>query len=255
MSPPIKVKYCDLSAEGFKVQTHPLNVLLTDWFMNTRVSPPKPNTWWTLGQTWRRTAPSALCSNTAAGFWTSVWAHSAGCGSAGPGRSVTRTGPGQWGRACGSVGCGGGGTPPGGQSGLGSTWLSAIKMTEQQSGFGSERQWRWSPVWKQCAHRPRGGTGWHTQCASCWAPWLEQVVRTDRWGGQGWWSCRRGCRMGREQTTSPGWWEWCLPEKERETRRKQGKRQWEYKQMAHLRQSLKFQFNVITYTIIMRLGE
>ena len=42
-------------------------------------------------------------------------------------------GPGRWGRACGSVGCGEGGMPPGGQSGLGRTWLLEIKMTVEQS--------------------------------------------------------------------------------------------------------------------------
>lgn len=46
---------------------------------------------------------------------------------------MTRTGPGRWGRACGSVGCGEGGTPPGGLSELGSTWLPEINVTVQQS--------------------------------------------------------------------------------------------------------------------------
>lgn len=40
---------------------------------------------------------------------------------------MTRTGPGRWGRACGSVDYVEDGTPPGGQSGLGSTWLPVIE--------------------------------------------------------------------------------------------------------------------------------
>ena len=85
-------------------------------------------------QTWSRTAPSALGSNTAAGSWTSVWAPATWCGSADPGRWGTRTGPGQRGRPCGSADYGAGGTPPGGQSGSGSTWWPEPTRREKQSG-------------------------------------------------------------------------------------------------------------------------
>lgn len=154
-------------------------------------------------------------------------AHSAWCGSIGPGKWVTRTGPGRWGKACGSVGCGEGGTPPGVLSALGSTWSPAIKMTVEQS----RPMCVWFCVWQSVvmtslsessgAHRPRGGTGWRRRCASCWAQWQEQAVRSDRWGAPGWSSSRGGCRMGKEQRTSPEWWEWCLKNGEGGRRRRE----------------------------------
>lgn len=53
----------------------------------------------------------------------------------------------------------------------------------------SDSQWR--------CHRPRGGTGWRRQCASCWAQWPEQAVRSGPWGGPACRGCRGGCRTGR----------------------------------------------------------
>lgn len=74
-------------------------------WMNTEQSRPL--------QTWCRTAPIELCSNTAPGFWTSVLADLAWCDSAGPERWATHTDPDRLGRAYGSAGCAEGDTAPG----------------------------------------------------------------------------------------------------------------------------------------------